>query len=234
MSLESWLSRIRENREIKRTEKLRKKYEFLINEIYTSQDRTVTKVIDQETEILNIKSGQLESRIMHSLASLETQLNDRSVSIIEHTSSLQSEQQVSKNEIKVLLDAIIKKLETVEVSNRGFQEKSKELLEGCSTTIRDKIVKSEEKIISIMGEKSSCTQREIECVSASMGEQFDEIYRVLKSIISKIEAVQNNTNEVTEKCNEVVEDKSNNILLSIDEVKTLMKIVAVNNLLDEI
>ena len=233
MSSESWLSRIRKNREIRRVKKLRKKYEFLINELYTSQDRVVTKVIGQETENLNLRSEQLESRIIHSINLLETNLSERSTNFNEHMLSLQNEQQISKNEIKVILDAIMKKLEEIETSNCDIQYKNKELLDGCSTNIGNRLIRSEERIISQISETSNCTQRRIECVQAGVGEQSEGIHRVLKSIISKIEAIQDNTFEQTKTCNAIVENKSNSILLSIDEVKSLMKIVAVNNLLDE-
>lgn len=167
MSSESWISRIRGNRKNRKVEKLRQKYEFLVDEICSSQDIIVTKVIEQETQVLNIKSEQLESRIINSLA------------------SLQSEQQNCKNEIEILLNEVINKLEVTEESNRRIQE------------------------------------------------QFDEIHQVFNSILSKIETIQSNTYEVSQKCNAMVEDKCKSILLSIDEVKTLMKIVAVNNLVDE-
>ena len=234
MGEESWLSRIKKNREIRRTERLQKRFEFLINEINNSQDRTVAQLIDQENNLLNKKSEQLENRIINSLDSLETQFSERSVGIIEHMTLLKGEQQERKNEIMALLDVIMKKLEMVEESNQRFQENSKELVDEHFTIIREKIIKSEEKISSIVGENSSYVQKKIEHVQTSGGEQFDEIHRVLKSIISKIEVVQNNKNEMVEKYNEIVEDKSNSILLSIDEVKALMKIIAVNNLLDEV
>lgn len=162
--MESWLSKFRKNRAAKRTEKLRKRFEFLIDEINLSQDKIAVKMLNQEKDILNAEIEQLESI----------------------------------NECKTLLNEIIKKFDNIIISNQHFLEENKLILENYATTFGDRAKRSEEKIVSVVDERNSIIQSTIENGNA------------------------------------IVEGRTDSILLSIDEVKTLMKIIAVNNLLDEI
>jgi type I site-specific restriction endonuclease len=62
----------------------------------------------------------------------------------------------------------------------------------------------------------------------------NETKALLKSIMKKIEEAESNHNQLQEHNEEVVDDRSRSIILSIEEVKSLMQIIAVNNLVDDI
>ena len=57
---------------------------------------------------------------------------------------------------------------------------------------------------------------------------------ILQSIVSKIERAESDISNTQKHMESTVSDNTKNIMLSIDEVKSLLKILAVNNLLDEI
>ena len=234
MGTESWLSRIQKNRELKRKAKLQKKFEFLIEELNMTQDRVITQVITQESEIISSKFEELANSLIHSIDLVKTDLDERSNNMVEQISAVKREHQIGLNETKLLFDTIFNKLEEIYVKNCSMQDKNTELLDSCSTNIGNRVAKCEERISSQISETSYCIQGQIECVQAKELEQNEDIQQILKSIVKKIEMVQNNTSQLSEECSSLVEDKSNSILLSIDEVKALMKIVAVNNLLNEI
>ena len=62
----------------------------------------------------------------------------------------------------------------------------------------------------------------------------DDIKKILQSIMSQVDSIRKDTQNSIDSGNAVLEDKTAGILMSVEEIKTLMKIVAVNNLIDEI
>lgn len=55
-----------------------------------------------------------------------------------------------------------------------------------------------------------------------------------QSIMSQVDSIRKDTQNSIDSGKAVLEDKTGGILMSVEEIKTLMKIVAVNNLVDEI
>ena len=52
--------------------------------------------------------------------------------------------------------------------------------------------------------------------------------------MSQVDSIRKDTQNSIDSGKAVLEDKTVGILMSVEEIKTLMKIVAVNNLVDEI
>ena len=64
--------------------------------------------------------------------------------------------------------------------------------------------------------------------------EHQDIIKVLQNIGVQLDLIQRNVNGVPDTTRTIVDEKNAAIVLGIDEVKTLMKVVAVNNLLEEI
>ncbi|MFC4803574.1 hypothetical protein [Filifactor villosus] len=58
--------------------------------------------------------------------------------------------------------------------------------------------------------------------------------QTLRSIVSKIEHIESDLSNTKDYTETAVQNSTKNIVLSIDEVKSLLQLLAVNNLLDEI
>lgn len=67
-----------------------------------------------------------------------------------------------------------------------------------------------------------------------LGDINDEVKIIIKTIMDQINIAQKETKSNIESGNAVLENKLAEILLNVEEEKALMKIVAVNNLIDEI
>lgn len=94
--------------------------------------------------------------------------------------------------------------------------------------------KSTEKIETQISENATIIQEAIKTISDNFTLTRQEYIRLLQEINSQLVSMQNDMTDASISNKIMLGEKCKYISLSIDEVKTLMKIVAVNNLLDEI
>lgn len=234
MSLTNWISDRKKKRALERQERLQQDFAFLIKELRNNQEKEIKQLIDQEHEKWNLKAEELEQRVIDSIHSIEIRFVEKSADLSERISMLQREHQTDRDQWLSRLDSLMNKIAELDVSNQKLQENSRELFKEQWSEFRKSVVKNEEKLESQLSEQVSTFKNEMEELRKCMESQKDELLQLSESVGGGIREIQKNSTDIIEKQAETVKDHTDSILLSIDEIKALMKIIAVNNLLDEI
>lgn len=185
MNSESWFGKLKKHREVKRMEKLKRDFSFLMDMIDSNYVQLIEEINRHESETGNI--------------------------IFE----------------------LGKKIDAISVSGQQYREKQEQSLSKIEDATCN-IEKNLDKVTSIIYERFSAVQSGISETQGKYEEGSDEVKKILQSIVGQVDSIRKETQSCIDSSNAVLEDKAAGILLSVEEVKTLMKIVAVNNLIDEI
>jgi len=148
--------------------------------------------------------------------------------------ALGSDLHTGKSSVEELLSEISRKIDEINTENINAYENMKNTFSEIVTSGNEKMSHSAEDIKSTFDKKCSKIQETISQSQIKTDREYQDIIKVLQNISSQLELVQGSINGVSDTTKTIVDEKTASIVLSIDEVKTLMKVVAVNNLLDEI
>lgn len=140
----------------------------------------------------------------------------------------------NKSSIEELLIEISKKMDEITVENVKSYENIKEAFSETITLSNEKISQSAEYIGNAVDKKSLLIQEVISKLQNKAENEHQDIIKVFQSIGAQLEMMQRNINGLPNTTRAIIDEKTTTISLSIDEIKTLMKVVAVNNLLEEI
>lgn len=185
MNSESWFSKLKKRREVKKTEKLKRDFSFMMDMIDSNYVQLIEELKRHESETGN--------------------------SIFE----------------------LGKKIDAISVSEQQYRENQ----EQCLNKIMDatcNLTRDLAKVTSIIDEKILTVQSSISETQDKVEDGNDDIKKLLQSIMSQVDSLRKDTQNSIDSGKAVLEDKTVGLLMSIEEIKTLMKIVAVNNLVDEI
>lgn len=124
------------------------------------------------------------------------------------------------------------KIDVFSISERQYHESQEQSLNKIQDATCN-IAKNLDKAIFVLNEGFSVVQNDISEIQGRCEESNDEVRKILQTVVGQVDSIRKETRSCIESNNAVVENKTSDILSSVDEVKTLMKIVAVNNLIDE-
>lgn len=140
----------------------------------------------------------------------------------------------NKSSIEELLIEILKKMDEITVENTKSYENVKETFSEMISLNNEKISQSTEYIGNVVDKKYLLIQEVISQIKDKTENEYQDIIRVLQNIGDQLEMIQRKINGLPDTTGAIIDEKATTISLSIDEIKTLMKVVAVNNLLEEI
>lgn len=140
----------------------------------------------------------------------------------------------NKSSIEELLIEILKKMDEITVENTKSYENMKETFSEMISLNNEKISQSTEYIGNVVDKKYLLIQEVISQIKDKTENEYQDIIRVLQNIGDQLEMIQRKINGLPDTTGSIIDEKATTISLSIDEIKTLMKVVAVNNLLEEI
>lgn len=212
MNSDSWLAKFKERREKKRIEKLKREFAFVTDMINSEHNRVINEMQHHEIELIKAKTVELEDKITCSLNMLVTHVEENTDRIITYLSEIKNVQYEDSNELRNILTEIIDKMDDTISAVTSFSDKITSIVNEKMTSVQDGI-----------------GETQVKCVSAS-----NEVKNLLQSISCQIDSIHKDTQESIELGNAKLVDQANGIVLSVDEIKTLMKIIAINNLVDEI
>lgn len=147
---------------------------------------------------------------------------------------LGSDLRTGKSSVEELLSEISRKIDEINAENINSYENMKNTFSEIVTSSDKKMSHSAEDIKGTLDKKCSKIQEAICQSQIKTDSEYQDIIKVLQNIGSQLELIQGSVNGVSNTAKTIVDEKTAEIVLSIDEVKTLMKVVAVNNLLEEI
>ena len=148
--------------------------------------------------------------------------------------TLESNLKENKSSIEELLIEISKKMDEITVENTKSYENVKETFSEMISLNNEKISQSTEYIGNVVDKKCLLIQEVISQIKDKTENEYQDIIRVLQNIGDQLEMIQRKINGLPDTTAAIIDEKVTTISLSIDEIKTLMKVVAVNNLLEEI
>ncbi len=148
--------------------------------------------------------------------------------------TLESNLKENKSSIEELLIEISKKMDEITVENTKSYENVKETFSEMISLNNEKISQSTEYIGNVVDKKCLLIQEVISQIKDKTENEYQDIIRVLQNIGDQLEMIQRKINGLPDTTGAIIDEKVTTISLSIDEIKTLMKVVAVNNLLEEI
>lgn len=148
--------------------------------------------------------------------------------------TLESNLKENKSSIEELLIEISKKMDEIAVENTKSYENVKETFSEMISLNNEKISQSTEYIGNVVDKKCLLIQEVISQIKDKTENEYQDIIRVLQNIGDQLEMIQRKINGLPNTTGAIIDEKVTTISLSIDEIKTLMKVVAVNNLLEEI
>lgn len=234
MGFSDWISDIKEKRALKRREQLKKDFAFLTEELYESQDLTLRRLTEQEHELWTTKTQEWEDRMTASVQSLETRLEEKSADLTGRFSVLEQELRLNGNRMISMSESMTKKVEQWDSSNRELYEKFQLQLERQLSSLREDVINREEKIHAGWVETVSDLKKGIEEIRLHADAKNGELLKALRSMEDKIGTVETNMASMHQEQKDTAKEISRVILLSTEELKDLMKIIAVNNLLNGI
>ena len=126
-----------------------------------------------------------------------------------------------------------KKIDAISVLEQQYRENQEQSLNRIKDATCN-LTRDLAKVTSMIDEKFSTVQRSISETQDKVEDGNDDIKKILQSIMSQVDSIRKDTQNSIDSGKAVLEDKTVGILMSVEEIKTLMKIVAVNNLVDEI
>ena len=148
--------------------------------------------------------------------------------------TLESNLKENKSSIEELLIEISKKMDEITVENTKSYENVKETFSEMISLNNEKISQSTEYIGNVVDKECLLIQEVISQIKDKTENEYQDIIRVLQNIGDQLEMIQRKINGLPDTTGAIIDEKVTTISLSIDEIKTLMKVVAVNNLLEEI
>jgi len=194
------------------------------------------KSLDREGDWMNSEScfGKLKKRrevkkkekLKRDFSFMMDMIDSNYVQLIEELKHYESETGNSIFELG-------KKIEAISVSEQQYRENQEQSLNKIKDATCN-LTKDLAKVTSIIDEKFSTVQSSISETQDKVEDGNDDIKKILQSIMSQVDSIRKDTQNSIDSGMAVLEDKTVGILMSVEEIKTLMKIVAVNNLVDEI
>ena len=148
--------------------------------------------------------------------------------------ALESKLNKNKSSIEELLIEISKKMDEINIENVRSYVHVKETISEMITLNNEKISKSAEYIGNVVNQRCLLIQEEVSHLQNKAENEYQDIVRAIQNIGNQLETIQRNINGLPDTTSAIIEEKATTISLSIDDIKTLMKVVAVNNLLEEI
>lgn len=143
----------------------------------------------------------------------------------------QKQEMKMREKFSFLLDEMIKS------ENRVIEQFTDEiehrLLPHLDETIQT-INSSFDDAANIIQKSNNNLQEKVTELIESSESNYKVTLEMIQSIISKIEEAESDISKKQKHTESTVRNNTKNIMLSIDEVKSLLKILAVNNLLDDI
>lgn len=234
METENWFKRFKNRRTEKKREKIRQQFGFLIEEYKLEQKSIVSELKRFHESVANTYALQIEQKMEGSTEAIEKLLETR----IDEMLGLQEEDRASvianKQEINDLLVEITKKIENLTESGLQNQEKiNKRFIEVLSSN-KEGLDEAIEKIDIVLCDKFSSVQTSIDQSQRKSDDAYQDVKKVLQNIFCQLEFLQKGTRDIVDETEVMIDEKAHEIMLSVDEIKTLMKVIAVNNLLEEI
>lgn len=138
-----------------------------------------------------------------------------------------------ENETANILCELKKNIEDISVSERQYRENMEQVLNKIEDTICDMAMCSD-KVTSIINERFSLVQESIKETQDKMKDGNEEVKKVIGEVVEQVDSMRKDTQKNIALENVLIKDKTSEILSNIEDVKELMKIIAVNNLIDEI
>lgn len=146
---------------------------------------------------------------------------------------LLEQMQHHENETANILCELKKNIENLSVSERQYRENMEQVLNKIEGTIYDMAMRSD-KVTSIINERFSFVQEGIKETQGKVEDGNKEVKKVIGEVVGQVDSMQKDIQKNIALENVLVKEKAAEILSNVEEVKELMKIVAVNNLIDEI
>lgn len=230
MHAENWYEKLKRRRTEKKIEKFRQQFGFLIEEFKLDQKNSFNYLTEHQEKIANMNILSIEQKFSDSIAVMEILLESRINKMFELLQELKTEFHEKENEINSLLVEILKKTDELKTFDFQTQESMKQSLDGILEFTDTRLTKTTEKIESVVNERMISIQNNIDQSQA----KSDDIKKVLQNINLQLDSVQKSSVDIVNATGIMFDEKASGIMLSIEEIKTLMKVVAVNNLLEEI
>ena len=225
------------------------------NTVINSMNATIAQVSDKSSSICS----QIES-----IQETQEESKKEISNVRDQVLFVQKQNETSYRETKMLLETVLKRAEEIDNAYRNSQDKNLESLERHSKNILDGLSECEERIvdrvtsetmggicsftdkientvinsmnatITQINDKSSSICNQIESIQENQEESKEDIRQLLESITNKLEDVERTSHTLYKKNNETITNELKGILLNLEEVRSLIQIIAVNNLLDDI
>lgn len=227
MGINGWFERFKRQRNEKKKEKLRQQFSFLIEEYKTCQEDSVREMLKKQEDIMSSNILNLEQKTRDLFCEIDNTFKMR-------INEMRNDLHVNKSEISVLIDEISRKIEDIDAENLKNYEDTRNTFDKIVSSFERKLSKSTKEINNTFDTGCSKIQAVISQSQNELNSDYRDIKTVLQNIGTQLELIQKNVREVTDSTKTIIDDKATGIILSIDEVKTLIKVVAVNNLLEEI
>lgn len=146
---------------------------------------------------------------------------------------LLEQMQYYENETTNILCELKRDIEDISLSEQQYKENAELSLNKIENTICDMAMHLDE-VISVMKERFSFVQEGIKETQGKVEDGNKEVKKVIGEVVGQVDSMQKDTQKNIALENVLIKDKAAEILSNVEEVKELMKIVAVNNLIDEI
>lgn len=216
MNQDSWLSRMKLRRKQKQEMKMREKFSFLLE-------------INDSVETINNSIGELSSALQIS--------NDK---IQKLTADLRTQNIRNQEATKELLDLAISKVEKLDTSIAEARKQTEAIIED-KTDILLEIKDAAGKLSNSIDELNSALQSsddKIQESAADLKTQYisnqDETRALIRSVVDKLEKTDTCMADMQRQTESVIKNQADAVTFSIEEVKSLLQLLAVNDLLDEI
>lgn len=234
MGTENWFERYKRRRAEKKMKKLRQKFGFLIEEYKLGQEYTVSELKKHQEVVASSNTLRIEQKTGESAEAIEKLLETRVKEMLEFQKGVKTDLLGDKDEVTNLLVEISKKIDEFNASDFQNQERITKALDGVISSTVEGLDKSAEKIETTLIDKFSLIQNSINQSQNRSADAYQGVKQVLQKINSQLEMMQKSAREIVDAAEVTIDERVNGIILSIEDLKTLMKVVAVNNLLDEI
>lgn len=234
MGTENWFARLKKRRTEKKIAKLRQQFGFLIEEYRFSQDNSVNEIKMYQERLISSCVQAVEQNAIDSVGAIEKKLNKQMNEVQEIIHEYKTCYMDDKHKFEELLNVIIRKISLLDNTNVDNHKKIEKLITEMISSTENSLVSTSEKIGISISDRAAVVQNSINEICGEMKQSNREVIKLLQGIDSQLELVQKNARGIVDTTEVMLDEKTRIITLCFDEIKTLMKIVAVNNLLDEI
>lgn len=204
MATENWFESFKRRRAEKKIKKLRHQFSFLLEEFKLEKENIIDELKRHQESVARTSALFIEQKLSGSEYVTKRLFEGRAGEILDFLQEWKTESDGNKKKLHNLSVEIAKKIDELKESNFKNQERI--------SSIQDSINQSKDKSKAL----------------------YDDVKKILQNIELQLETIQKGARDIADTTERVIHEKTNGIMLNFEEIKTLMKVVAVNNLIEEI